>query len=218
MRCNLYPPPEACRITRRRACAIVLASLITTSGTGLAATPGTETVHQRPPVLNDTSGAKHAPAPDAQGRAAGRERGRDNGSDKATGNGNGNGNGLRNGSLDAERQSRKRLEDPLTGIVINRTITVLGKDFYHYFVTAWRELDGKNTYTITVFERPSARFGSEVWVEYRRIRMFHLFMSPARQAARETGETAARTVYESITENEVQRALFKSPDLAEEEL
>lgn len=204
MRCNLYPPPETCRTTRQRACAMILASLMATSGTGLAATPGTTAVNPRPDVLNAASGVK---SPSASG-----EQGHSTGTDKASGNGNGN------GSLDAERQSRKRLEDPLTGIVINRTITVLGKDFYHYFVTAWRELDGKNTYTITIFERPSARFGSEVWVEYRRIRMFHMFMSPARQAARETGETAARTVYESITENEVQRALFKSPDLAEEEL
>ncbi|WP_233574985.1 curli production assembly/transport protein CsgE [Pusillimonas sp. NJUB218] len=134
------------------------------------------------------------------------------------GNGNGTLNGKLNGSLDADRESRKRLEDPLTGIVINRTITVLGKDFYNYFVTAWRHLDGDNKYTITIFERPSARWGSEIWIEFRRTRMFHTFLSPARQAAREASEQAADLVYQNIMENEVRRALFKSPDLGEEEL
>lgn len=199
MRYDLYPRPAVCRTTRQQACAFVLASLIATTGTGLAATPGTSGLNQRADVLNAASGVKR---PETSSH------------NNSTANGNGNGNG----SIEAERESRKRFEDPLTGIIINRTITVLGKDFYHYFVTAWRQLDGNNTYTITIFERPSARFGSEVWVEYRRTRMFHMFMSPARQAARETGEAAARAAYESITANEVQRALFKSPDLAEEEL
>ncbi|MBC2769535.1 curli production assembly/transport protein CsgE [Pusillimonas minor] len=141
-----------------------------------------------------------------------------NGAPNGATNGNDTTNGKLNGSLDAERESRKRLEDPLTGIVINRTITVLGKDFYNYFVTAWRHLDGDNKYTITIFERPSARWGSEIWIEFRRTRMFHTFLSPARQAAREASEQAADLVYQNIMENEVRRALFKSPDLGEEEL
>lgn len=141
-----------------------------------------------------------------------------NGASNGAANGNATINGKLNGSLDAERESRKRLEDPLTGIVINRTITVLGKDFYNYFVTAWRHLDGDNKYTITIFERPSARWGSEIWIEFRRTRMFHTFLSPARQAAREASEQAADLVYQNIMENEVRRALFKSPDLGEEEL
>ena len=138
------------------------------------------------------------------------------GAEERSGKTNGRANG--NGSTEAERQSRKRIEDPLTGIVINRSITVLGKDFYHYFVTAWRHKDGDSKYTITVYERPSARWGSEIWIEFRRTRMFHTFMSPARQAAREISEEAADIVYRNIMDNEVQRALFKSPDLAEEEL
>src|SRR5690606_5480422 len=30
-------------------------------------------------------------------------------------------------------------QDPLGGVVVNRTVTVLGKDFYRYFASYWRE-------------------------------------------------------------------------------
>lgn len=129
-----------------------------------------------------------------------------------------NGNGRINGSTDAEKESRRLLEDPLTGIVINRTVTVLGKDFYHYFVTAWRHKDGDNRYTLTIYERPSARWGSEIWIEYQRNQMFRIFLSPARQAARKISEEAAEIVHRNIIENEIRKALTQSQDLADEEL
>ncbi len=129
-----------------------------------------------------------------------------------------NGNGRINGSTSAEKESRRILEDPLTGIVINRTVTVLGKDFYRYFVTAWRQKDGENRYSLTVYERPSARWGSEIWIEYQRNQMFRIFLSPARQAARETSEQAAEIVHRNIIENEIRKALTQSEDLADEEL
>ncbi len=129
-----------------------------------------------------------------------------------------NGNGGINGSTNAEKESRRLLEDPLTGIVINRTVTVLGKDFYHYFVTAWRQKDGDNRYSLTVYERPSARWGSEIWIEYQRNQMFRIFLSPARQAARKVSEEAAEIVHRNIIESEIRKALTQSQDLADEEL
>lgn len=131
---------------------------------------------------------------------------------------NGNGSGRINGIIEAEKESQRVLKDPLTGIVINRTITVLGKDFYHYFVTAWRNKDGDNRYTITIYERPSARWGSEIWIDYQRNQMFHTFLSPARQAARKVSEEAVDIVHRNIIENEIRRALFQSEDLGPEEL
>lgn len=123
-----------------------------------------------------------------------------------------------NGSNESAETARKLIKDPLLGVVINRTITVLGKDFYQYFTSLWRQKDGSENYTISIQERPTARFGSEIWVEYRQKKMFHAFLSPARSAAKDISQQAVEIVLKNITQNEVDRALFHSPDLGPEEL
>lgn len=110
------------------------------------------------------------------------------------------------------------LDDPLGGIVVNRTVTVLGNDFYQYFARSWRNMDGDQRYTISVHERPSARWGSEIWIQYRQQRVFHMFLSPARQAAKKISEQAAEIVYENVVNSDIQRLLVQSKDLGEEEL
>lgn len=110
------------------------------------------------------------------------------------------------------------LDDPLAGIVVNRTVTVLGYDFYREFSSFWRQKDISNRYTISIHERPSARFGSEVWVEYRQKRVFHTFLPPARAQTERISSAAVEIVYQNIADSEVARIMFRSPDLAPEEL
>ncbi|HUG58054.1 MAG TPA: curli production assembly/transport protein CsgE [Candidimonas sp.] len=109
-------------------------------------------------------------------------------------------------------------DDPLAGVVVNRTITVLGRDFYQAFTTQWRQKDVSNQYTITIFERPSARFGSEIWVQFRQKKMFHTFLPPARAATKKISAMAVEIVYQNIADSEVERMLVKSPDLGPEEM
>src|SRR5690606_29191705 len=120
----------------------------------------------------------------------------------------------------AERHAggKSVFDDPLGGIVVNRTVTVLGHDFYQYFSTYWREKDISSTFSISIHERPSARFGSEIWVQFRRKRMFHTFLPPARAATKEISALAADVVYRNIAESEVERILTRSPDLGPEEM
>ena len=125
---------------------------------------------------------------------------------------------LNGGSAQITERAKKILEDPLGGVIVNRTITVQGHDFYRYFAQWWREKDEENKYSISIHERPSARWGSEIWVQYRRDRVFHIFLPPARSQTKEISKQAVNIVYENITRNELQRALFKSEDLGPEEM
>ena len=120
----------------------------------------------------------------------------------------------------AERHAggKSVFDDPLGGIVVNRTVTVLGNDFYQYFSTYWREKDISSTFSISIHERPSARFGSEIWVQFRQKRMFHTFLPPARAATKEISAVAVDMVYRNIAESEVERILTRSPDLGPEEM
>lgn len=126
-------------------------------------------------------------------------------------------NGL-NGSGEAAERARKVIEDSLPGVIVNRTVTVQGHDFYRFFSAWWRDTDEDGRYSISVHERPSARWGSEVWVQYRRDRVFHIFLPPARSRTREISRQAAEIAWENITQNELQRAVYQSEDLGPEEM
>ncbi|HEX7387135.1 MAG TPA: curli production assembly/transport protein CsgE [Castellaniella sp.] len=107
--------------------------------------------------------------------------------------------------------------DPLRGIVINRTMTVLGWDFYTDFSAVWRSLYPDSEFTLNVAERPTAKYGSEIWVIYRDRPLFHTFLSPARSRVRGIAKQAVEAVHQGITQLEEQRRLYTDRDLAPEE-
>ena len=117
-----------------------------------------------------------------------------------------------------QREERTLFPDPLNGMVVNRTVTVLGKDFYRYFSTRWRQSEEASRYTVSIYERPTARFGSEIWVLYRQQRMFHIFLPPARAATRGISEVAVQHVLDNISQRELERMTIRNPDLGPEEL
>lgn len=109
-------------------------------------------------------------------------------------------------------------DEPLGGIVINRTMTVLGWDFYKSFTEVWQAVHPDSKFTLTVTERPTAQYGSEIWVSYRDIRIFHTFLSPARSSVGETSKQAVEIAYKNVVAIEEQRKSFKSADLGPEEM
>jgi curli production assembly/transport component CsgE len=113
--------------------------------------------------------------------------------------------------------NQKILNDPYTGIVVNQTITVAGQDFFQYFIAAWRDKDMVEKFEISISERPSARFGSQIWINYGQRRIFQTFLPAARAAVKPISLAAADAVYEGIVQADVQRLLFRDPDLGPDE-
>lgn len=120
--------------------------------------------------------------------------------------------------LDGGQGKKSVFEDPLGGVVVNRTVTVLGNDFYQDFTALWRQKDISNKFSISIYERPSARFGSEIWVQFRQKSMFHVFLPPARAATKKISAVAVELVYQNIADSEAERILVRSPDLGPEEM
>ncbi|NYT78058.1 hypothetical protein H0A71_13730 [Alcaligenaceae bacterium] len=108
--------------------------------------------------------------------------------------------------------------DPLRGIVVNRTITTLGWDFYTDFTNVWRALHPESDFTLTITERPTAQYGSEIWIDYRDLRTYHTFLAPARSKVEDTAREAVQIVYQTITRYEEQSKLVKDKDLGPEEM
>ncbi|MBV6271509.1 curli production assembly/transport protein CsgE [Alcaligenaceae bacterium CGII-47] len=114
--------------------------------------------------------------------------------------------------------SKKLDNEPLRGLIINRTITVLGWDFYKGFSEIWQALypDSKNT--LIVIERPTAKYGSEIWISYENQNVFHTFLSPMRSRAREESKQAVDIVHKTVADIEIRRKLFQDADLGPEEM
>lgn len=109
------------------------------------------------------------------------------------------------------------LNDAYTGIVANQTITVAGQDFFQYFIAAWRDKDMVEKFEISISERPSARLGSQIWINYGQKRVFQTFLPAARAAIKPISLAAADAVYEGIVQADVQKLLFRDPDLGPDE-
>lgn len=119
------------------------------------------------------------------------------------------------GSASAESRLSELLLD---GLILDATITPRGRDFFRSFVEAWRLLDARTRYTVTLREQPSPRQGSVVSVEFRGRAVLRSALSPNRSVSSEQSAQFARAAYDAVLEYEAERVLFRSPDLAAEEL
>jgi curli production assembly/transport component CsgE len=121
------------------------------------------------------------------------------------------------GAASASAESRLS-ELLLDGLILDATVTPRGRDFFRSFVEAWRLLDARTRYTVTLREQPSPRQGSVVSVEFRGRAVLRSALSPNRAVSSEQSGLFARAAYDAVLEYEAERVLFRSPDLAPEEL
>ena len=118
---------------------------------------------------------------------------------------------------DAAGEAGRNLEPDGWGIVTSQAITVAGQEFCRYFLAEWRDKPASDRYTIAIRERPSARWGTLVWVEYGPRRVLQVQLPPARTALRALGENAAGSAYQAVLDIERQRTLVLDADLAPDE-
>jgi curli production assembly/transport component CsgE len=104
------------------------------------------------------------------------------------------------------------------GIVINQTVTVAGQDFYQYFVASWRDKPNSERYSVSVHERPSARWGTQVWVEYQRKPVFRALLPTMRASVPSISARAVEISYQKIMDADVQRLLYRDQDLGPDEI
>lgn len=119
----------------------------------------------------------------------------------------------RTGSV-AQNRTLNRIE--VGGIVTGQTITQAGRDFYDSFATTWRDKDEAGRFVVAISERPSARWGSQVFVNYGNQRLFQVFLPPNRSLIPTIGSAAATQVYQAILDYQLVQ-FFGDPDLARDE-
>lgn len=108
--------------------------------------------------------------------------------------------------------------EPLQGLVIDRTITFFGRDFYGRFMDVWRDQPDTGGVDLAIIERPDPRFGSEITIEADRKVEFRAFLSPTRARTRALAESAAAMLAQRLVLTPAQRRAAEGPDLAPDEL
>ncbi len=109
--------------------------------------------------------------------------------------------------------------DPYAGVVADGTITFIGQAFYREFVASWRDQAQADQFSLAIHERPSARWGSLVWIEHSSKPLFRVFLSPGhRDFIRPAAREATQVVYRKVIAEALDRQLGTDPDLAPDEL
>ena len=105
-------------------------------------------------------------------------------------------------------------DQPDEGMVLGQTVTVAGQDFFQYFVALWRDKRISERVTITVRERPSARTGSLIWIDYQGRRLLQFALPASRGMIRGLSEQAVEQVWQRLAQAEIDASLDEDKDLA----
>ena len=74
--------------------------------------------------------------------------------------------------VEGQNLNGRTVEEAFGGVVVGQTVSVAAQDFMQYFVAMWRDKPHNERYTIVIHERPSARWGNLLWIEYQREKIF----------------------------------------------
>jgi curli production assembly/transport component CsgE len=117
----------------------------------------------------------------------------------------------------AQQPAERTLQGDASGIVTSQAITVAGHEFSDYFIAAWRDKPDSERYALAIHERPSARLGSRVRIEFAQRPVFQSRLPPSRAALKSLGVDAAEIAYQAVQAADVQRVLVNDADLAGDE-
>jgi curli production assembly/transport component CsgE len=122
------------------------------------------------------------------------------------------------GPLQAEEPlSQAQGEAELSGLIIDNTITRFGHDFHRYLSFQLQDataLEGD----LVVRERPSARWGSLVWVEYGQLTVYRRFLQPNVAEIEDIATQAAQLILEEVNRSKLQNLLQDTFDMDRGEL
>jgi curli production assembly/transport component CsgE len=106
-----------------------------------------------------------------------------------------------------------------TGFIVDRTVTSFGAEFLREFALAWRAREGAAGVDLTIVERPSARWGSTIFVEYRNQPVARVFLQAGSSTAiKPLAQNTAAYMAGRVADNALAGLFARDPDLGNEEL
>lgn len=120
-------------------------------------------------------------------------------------------------SPDGPKVESRHSGSELTGVLVDRTLTVVGKNFYRTFSQIAMEHPIISGATLAMHERPDARWGVQLWITEGSRVYFRTQLSPRLGDAEEIARQAIDIVEEAILKQRLSAAMNPSADLGKEE-
>lgn len=109
------------------------------------------------------------------------------------------------------------IENELSGVVLDHTITRTGHEFADHLTRFRQSLYPGADYNLVVRERPSARWGSLLWITSNRKIVFKTFIHPSRANIKKTARQAISSVDETLRKTRLRQLFSDTFDLERDE-
>jgi hypothetical protein len=107
--------------------------------------------------------------------------------------------------VDAEKAAKKKDLEPfrmeVDGMVLDETISKIGRDFYNVFYQYWSGPKNAYNYTITIAEKPAPSLGTIVTVKVNDTFTYQSRLQPRYELIEEAGKAAVRYSYSHLQRN-----------------
>jgi hypothetical protein len=100
------------------------------------------------------------------------------------------------------------------GVITNQTTTSLGYFFHTKFAEAWSYQAEAELHSLTVRERYSPRFGTEIQVHFGEFVVFRANLPRTVSAVSDLAFSAAQSAHQTVVEIGLQSLLFTDADMA----
>ncbi len=122
------------------------------------------------------------------------------------------------GQAEEELDRQFHLGEPgISGVLVDRTVTMTGKTFFRQFSQLSLERPVIGEANLAIYERPSARWGSQIWVTLDNQPVFEATMPPRLSEIDRYVSVAVEQVEQRIIRQTILEALENDPDLADKE-
>ncbi len=108
-------------------------------------------------------------------------------------------------------------EDEIMAFIVDSTISHIGHNFYRSFSERLHDTS-RLDFNLVVGERPDARWGSLIWVEYEQRVLYRRLLAPNTAELQSVAYEAADLMLEAIAQQKLQRLLQDTHDLERDEL
>jgi len=109
-------------------------------------------------------------------------------------------------SADTEKEKIVRME--VDGMILDETITKMGRDFYNIFYQYWQQPPEAYNFTIKISEQPAPTLGTMVSVNVNDTRTFHARLQPRYDFIEEASKQAVRISYNYLKNNKEEFIIY----------
>lgn len=88
----------------------------------------------------------------------------------------------------------------LSGIVLDRTITRFGKDFFFYYTGYWRDVPDTDGLTVVIHEQVFPQAGTRLWVEMEQQTIFETYFGRRHSDVKKVAEQAVLISLDKVVE------------------